>query len=362
MLNESLQPIKEINLKSTSTTGRKEQHVDLVVGEQVNFHAVTNGLECYRFEHNALPEIDLDEIETKTEFLGKHLAAPLVISSMTGGYADAERINRALAEAAEAYGFAIGIGSARQAMEDATFRKSYSVMRSVAPKTFIFSNIGAVEIARLAKVGEITKLRSIIELVHADALAIHLNPLQELMQPEGGKDFRGVLVGIEKAVKELGLPIIVKEVGAGISRGVAKQLIEVGVRVIDVAGAGGTSWAGVEILRHAEDDRTWLDPFWDWGIPTADCIKEIAPLTRVHGCSLIASGGITNGLEVAKSLALGADLAGIARPIITAFMEKGETGLRTFIDHILFQLRGAMFLTGSRDVKALKAQPLIVAG
>jgi len=354
-------PIQKKNPKSTSTTSRKQQHVELAVREQVNFRGVTNGLERYRFEHNALPEIDLNEIDVKTEFLGKQLSAPLVISSMTGGYKDAERINRALAEAAEAYGLAIGIGSARQAMEDATFRKSYGVMRTVAPKAFIFSNIGAIEIARLAKAGEITKLRSIIELVNADALAIHLNPLQELMQPEGGKDFRGVLSGIEMAVKELGLPIIVKEVGAGISCGVAKLLIEVGVRVIDVAGAGGTSWAGVEILRHAEDDRAWLEPFWDWGIPTADCIKEVAPLTRVHGCALIASGGIKDGLEVAKSLALGADLAGIARPIITAFMEKGEAGLRTFIDHILFQLRGAMFLTGSRDIKALKAQPLIVA-
>jgi isopentenyl-diphosphate delta-isomerase len=346
----------------SQTTSRKQQHVELAVGERVNFRAVTNGLERYRFTHNALPELDLGEITTATDFLGHTLAAPILISSMTGGYADAERINRALAEAAEVYGFGIGIGSARQAMEDATFRHSYSVMRSVAPNAFIFSNIGAVEVAKLARSGEIKKLCTIIDLVKANALAIHLNPLQELMQPEGSKDFRGVLTGIELAVKELGLPIIVKEVGAGISCGVAQRLIEAGVQAIDVAGAGGTSWSGVEILRHEKEDQDWLEPFWDWGIPTAECICEIAPLTRVHGCSLIASGGVTNGLEVAKSLALGADLAGIARPMITAFMEHSESGLRTFIDHILFQLRGVMLLTGSVDIAALKAQHLVHSG
>ncbi len=342
----------------SKTTSRKQQHVELAVGERVKFKQVTNGLERYRFIHNALPELDLGEITTTTDFLGKELAAPIVISSMTGGYADAERINRALAEAAEMYGFAIGIGSARQAMEDGAFRTSYSVMREAAPNAFIFSNIGAIEIARLASSGNIKTLRSIIDLVRADALAIHLNPLQELMQPEGGTDFRGVLAGIALAVKELGLPIIVKEVGAGISSKAAERLIEVGVQVIDVAGAGGTSWSGVEILRHREEDRSWLEPFWDWGMPTANCIFEIAPLTRVHNRTLIASGGITTGLDVAKSLTLGADLAGIARPIITAFMEQGEAGLRTFIDHILFQLRGVMFLTGSESIKALKAQHL----
>jgi len=347
--------------QKSATVSRKAQHVELVVHEKVAFRGVTTGFERYSFEHNALPEVDFDEIDLSTEWLGRKLHAPLIISSMTGGYADAVDINRSLAKITEEFGLALGVGSGRQALEDDRFLKSFSVVREEAPTALIFANIGAIEVASLSKKGEILKLQKLIDLIYADALAIHLNPLQELLQPEGTRDFRGVLSAIEECSKVLKLPIIVKEVGAGISKSVAKQLLDAGVDTIDVAGGGGTSWAGVEILRNKQGERAALDPFWDWGIPTSDAVIEIAPLKDHCSFALIASGGISNGLEIAKSLALGADLAAIARPIMEALITHGERGLRTFIESVLFQLRGALFLTGSQNIAELKKQTLRTA-
>jgi len=277
---------------------------------------------------------------------------------MTGGYPDAERINRSLAEAAQQFGLAMGIGSARQAMESDSQHGSFSIVRKSAPGIPIFTNIGGREVAQLDGAGKIRELRKIIDLVEADAIAIHLNPLQELMQPEGSTDFRGVLNGIEQVVLTLGIPVIVKEVGAGISAQVAKRLLDVGVTVIDVAGAGGTSWAGVEILRHDDSDQPTREPFWDWGIPTVQALLDVVTLRTDHEFTLIASGGITNGLDVARSIALGADLAAMARPLIKSLVDHGPEALHAQIESILFQLRGAMFLTGSRDLAELSKQEL----
>jgi len=343
---------------TSATVSRKQQHVELAIGEDVQFRTVTTGFERYRFTHCALPEIRLNDITTSTAFFGKTVGAPLIISSMTGGYGNALSINESLARLAAEFGLAIGVGSARQAIESSEYHETFRIMRKTAPDAFVFTNIGAVEIGRLARSGSVGELQKIIDLVEADALAVHLNPLQELLQPEGEKDFRDVLRGIESAVERLNVPVIVKEVGAGISRNVAERLLEVGVKGIDVAGAGGTSWAGVEILRNNRSFRETLEPFWDWGIPTAEAVTEVASLKYGYTFSLIASGGITNGVEIAKSIALGADLAAIARPILMALMEGGEAGLRTFIQHILFQLRGVMFLTGSRTIADLASQTL----
>jgi isopentenyl-diphosphate delta-isomerase len=337
---------------------RKQSHVELVVREQVSFRQVVAGFDAVRFVHNALPEIALSEIDISTQFLGKHLDCPILISSMTGGYEDAERINGALSAAAAKYGAAMAVGSQRQALENKKYHNSFKIVRKVNPAGLIFSNIGAVEISRLADENKISDVKMIVDLIEADALIIHLNPLQELMQPEGEPDFRGVLDGIEWCVNKLRIPIIVKEVGAGISKDVAKKLIEAGVRVIDVAGAGGTSWSGVEILRHKKKERAILQDFWDWGIPTIDALLQVRELKPPMTFGIISSGGITSGMDVAKSIALGADLCGIAKPLITAFINKGDRGLRQKMDELLIQLRFTMFLTGSSDIAALAKQPL----
>ncbi|MDP4229588.1 MAG: type 2 isopentenyl-diphosphate Delta-isomerase [Bacteroidota bacterium] len=340
------------------TTSRKQSHVELVVSEQVSFRQTSSGFDRIRFVHNALPEIALSDVETSTDFLGKHLDVPILISSMTGGYEAAERINRALGALSAKFGAAMGVGSQRQALEDKRFHNSFKVARKANPSGLIFSNIGAVEVARLAGKGKTASIKRIIDLVEADALIIHLNPLQELLQPEGSSNFTGVLNGIGKCVKSVGVPVIVKEVGAGISKDVAKQLLEVGVLVIDVAGAGGTSWAGVEILRQKKKLRSVLEPFWDWGIPTVDALLQVRELRESMTFGIISSGGIRNGLDIAKSIALGADLVGIAKPLVSTFMEGGEKSLNKKMEDLITQLKYCMFLTGSKNVEALSKQPL----
>ncbi|MBF8248684.1 MAG: isopentenyl-diphosphate delta-isomerase, type 2, partial [Bacteroidetes bacterium] len=298
-------------------------------------------------------------------FLGKKLSLPLIISSMTGGYADAQRINRRLAEVCAQRRLAMGVGSQRQAMEDSTYHRSFSIVREVAGDIPVFGNIGAAEVARLTDASKVQKLA---ELIRADAFAVHLNPLQEFLQPEGDTDFRGVLKGIELLVKNLSIPVIVKEIGAGISLEVAKRLLNAGVRIIDVAGAGGTSWAGVEIIRRKEkhDNRikgkegsSFASQFWDWGIPTAEALKQVSSLrAQTPNLTIISSGGISSGLDVAKSIALGANLASAARPMLKALEFGGVKGLLNQIDSWEMEVKGAMFLTGSKTITDLQKQKL----
>lgn len=346
------------NTVKPSIESRKQGHVEICVQKDVSFRAKRTGFADLHFRHNALPELNLSEIDTTTHFLGKTISAPLLISSMTGGYPDAEQINCDLAIAAQQHGLALGIGSARQALQSPEHHASFSIVREVAPGIPIFTNIGGQEVAKLQANGKINELRRIVDLVEADAIAIHLNPLQELMQPEGSTDFRGVLRGVEEVVRSLGIPVIVKEVGAGISASVAKRLLDVGVSVIDVAGAGGTSWAGVEILRHNEADRAALESFWDWGIPTVQALLDVSTIKDSREFTLIASGGVVSGVDIAKSIALGADLAAMARPLIQSLLDGGPAKLDSLIRSILIQLRSAMFLTGSRTLEDLRAQDL----
>ena len=338
-----------------ATVSRKQQHVELTLSRNVGFRGKGNGLDQWEFTHNALPELDLAHIDLSTEFLGKRVALPFMISSMTGGYPDALLINRRLAEASEAFGIAIGVGSQRQALEDTRFHRTFSIVRDVAPSVPVVGNIGAAEVASLKTSGGIKNLAA---LVKADGFAIHLNPLQEFLQPEGNPRFRGVLDGIRRLVHELPIPVIVKEVGAGLSAEVVGRLLEAGVRYIDVAGAGGTSWAGVEILRRRGKQEASL-PFWDWGIPTATAVAEAAALKgRPHSFVLIASGGIATGLEAAKCIALGADMAASARPMLRALAAGGPHGLRRLLEAWIFQLRGAMLLTGSQTLRDLQRAPI----
>jgi isopentenyl-diphosphate delta-isomerase len=337
-----------------STTSRKKEHVDIVVREDVRFRTKTTGLESVEFVHNALPELNFSEVTTSASFLGKTLKAPFMVSCMTGGYADALKINGALAAVCEESGIALGVGSQRQALEERTFHRTFSIVREHAPTIPVVGNIGAAEVVRL---GTDAAMR-LVDLIRADALAIHLNPVQEFLQPEGNPDFRGVLGGIERLVRSLSVPVIVKEIGAGISASVAGRLLDAGVRIIDVAGAGGTSWAGVEILRRKNAPS--YAGFWDWGIPLAMSLRDVVRLRSAEKkFTVIASGGVASGLDAAKCLALGADLVASARLFLVELHSSGKSGLRRLIAQWERELRGAMFLTGSRTVVDLRSAQLV---
>jgi isopentenyl-diphosphate Delta-isomerase len=341
------------------TVSRKKQHVELTVTRDVGFRGKTTGLERWDFVHNALPELDFAAIDPSTVFLGKNLVLPFMISCMTGGYADALRINRALAEVCEEAGIAMGVGSQRQALEDSQYHRTFSIVREAAPSIPIIGNIGAAEVATMTSADGIRRLA---DLVGADGFAVHLNPLQELLQPEGTPAMRGVLQGIGMLVRGLSIPVVVKEIGAGLSRDVIRRILDTGVRHIDIAGAGGTSWAGVEILRR-EAGVSMVSPFWDWGIPTARAVRLAAELRgKTEPFTLIASGGIATGLDAAKCIALGADLVASARPMLKALSHGGKKLLRELIREWKFQLKGAMFLTGSRTVRDLQQAPLEEVG
>jgi isopentenyl-diphosphate delta-isomerase len=336
-------------------SSRKEQHVELCVQQEVQFRQKTNGLERYEFMHNALPELNFTQIRTDCHCLGYPIGAPLMISSMTGGYQGAEAINAGLAEIAAELNIPMGLGSQRQALENADFHQSFRIVRQKAPHILIFSNIGAAEIARKK---DFSYLQRLIDIADSNALIIHLNPLQELMQPEGDTDFTGVLQGIELAIQQLHIPVIIKEVGAGISANVARTLLNIGVQGIDIAGAGGTSWAGVEILRHQQGQED-LQFFWDWGIPTAECIRQNQALKGEYAFTLIASGGIQSGPDIAKSIALGADLAASARPILSTYLKSGQQAAFGMLQQWLLDIRRILFLTGSKDISQLKRPDIL---
>lgn len=347
-----------MNKLNQNTSSRKKDHIEITVNKSVGFRDKTTGFEKWEFIHCALPEINFSEIETKTEFLGKQISFPLIISSMTGGYKEAEKINELLGSLAEKFKLAIGVGSQRQAIENKKFHHSFKIIRIVAPNAPVFGNIGAAEIADLKS---IDKIKILAELISADGFAVHLNPLQEFLQPEGNRNFKNVLIGIEKLVKELGIPIIVKEIGAGVSKDVAQKLINVGVNIIDVAGAGGTSWAGVEILRQIQNKN--LSNFWDWGIPTSESLIEVSSLkVKNKKLKIISSGGIYDGITMAKSIALGANYFANARSIIKSILENDISSGENLIKNWKEEFTGAMFLTGSKNLSELNKKKIKYCG
>ncbi|MBV9788090.1 MAG: type 2 isopentenyl-diphosphate Delta-isomerase [Chloroflexi bacterium] len=326
----------------------------IVLGEDVNAKGVTSGWARYRFRHCALPELDLHAIDTSVEFLGKRLKAPLLISSMTGGAHEAERINLMLAEAAETLGVALGVGSQRAALSNPALARTYQV-RKVAPTAVLLANIGAVQLNYGYGIAE---CRRAVEMIEADALILHLNALQEAVQPEGNTNFKGLLGKIEAVCRELEVPVIVKEVGNGIGVEVARKLVDAGVAAIDVAGAGGTSWSEVERFRHTQDrGRSIAATFAGWGIPTTEAIKEVR--AGLPNITLIGSGGVRSGLDVAKAIALGADVVGSAAPyLVQAAGERGVEGIVDGLRGFAEELRIAMFCTGAADLAALRSTPL----
>jgi isopentenyl-diphosphate delta-isomerase len=348
----------DVCLKSR-TSERKLTHLRASLEGNVGFPHLTTGLEGYQFRHQALPELDWANVDLRCTFLGRSLRAPLLVSSMTGG---AERsdglspweINLRLAQAAQEFGLALGIGSQRAALEHPELAHTYQV-RHVAPDILLLANLGAVQLNY--GYGTIECQRA-VEMIEADALILHLNPLQEYFQPRGNLDFSGLLGRIGALCRELDVPVIAKEVGWGISPRVARELTEAGVSAIDVAGAGGTSWIEVEGQLTPDPIKQHIaTTFADWGIPTAEAL--VAVRGAVPHIPLIASGGIRSGLDVAKSVALGAEMAGIAGPLLTAAHES-LARLRDLIQQILQELRLAMFVTGSATLYELRRPDLLV--
>jgi isopentenyl-diphosphate delta-isomerase len=336
----------------TPTSKRKADHIRVNLDEDVR-SARTTGLERYRFEHQAVPEIDLREVDTQQRFLGVSLAAPLLISSMTGGTDEAARINYALAEAAQARRIAMGLGSLRAALENPDLAPTYQV-RSRAPDILLLANLGAVQLNYGYGPEHCQKA---IDLVEADALILHFNSLQEALQPEGDTNFSDLLGRIEKVCRRLEKPVIGKEVGWGISVAAAKALLDVGVRAIDVAGAGGTSWSQVEMHRAQKESQARLAAaFIDWGIPTAEAVIQLR--RAAPDVPMIASGGLRNGIDIAKCIALGADMGGMAGPFLKAAARSAED-VAELIDQTVSELRICMFGAGCGDLTALRKTELV---
>lgn len=336
------------NLSPSLTERRKNEHIDICLHEKVTGDNITTGLEHYRFRHNALPEIDFADIRLDATFLGKPLKAPFLISSMTGGTKRAADINRNLAVVAERRGWAMGLGSIRAAVEHPELSFSYDI-RTFAPTIPIIANLGAVQ---LNYGYGLEQCRKAVELAGADALVLHLNSLQEVFQPEGNTNFKGLLNKIEAVCRSLAVPVGVKEVGWGISGEVAERLYGAGVAFIDVAGAGGTSWSQVEKRRIREPmKRRAAEAFAGWGIPTADCIAEIR--RRLPRAVVVASGGLLTGVDAAKALALGADLAGFGRTLLGPAVHSVER-LDETLARIEWELRAAMFGIGAVNIDELK--------
>jgi isopentenyl-diphosphate Delta-isomerase len=334
-----------------SATGlRKYDHIRINLEEGVRARDTTTGFERYRFVHSALPELDLDEIDSSVTVFGRRLGAPILVSSMTGGVDRGWEITRSLAVAAEELRCAIGVGSQRAAIENSALARYYAV-RDVAPNVLLFANLGAVQLNYGFGVEE---CRRVVEMIGADALILHLNPLQEALQPEGNRDFSGLLRKISDICSSLEVPVVVKEVGFGISADVARLLASAGVRAIDVSGAGGTSWSAVEHYRARTAHYSRLsETFIDWGIPTAESLCMVR--AALPSMTLFASGGLETGLVAAKAVALGADLAGFAGPMLRA-AAAGESDAVAALRVLVDEFRLSMFATGSRTVADLRQQ------
>ncbi|GIP41176.1 isopentenyl-diphosphate delta-isomerase [Paenibacillus sp. J31TS4] len=334
--------------RETRIERRKSEHIDICLTREVSGEAITTGLERYRFRHNALPELDLAAVRTDTAFLGKAVRTPFVVSSMTGGPRHAGEINRRLAEAAEAHGWSMGVGSVRAALEHPQAAASFRI-RDAAPTIPLFANLGAVQLNYGYGPDE---CRRAVELVEADGLVLHLNSLQEVFQPEGDTNFSGLLRRIEQVCRSLEVPVGAKEVGWGLDGETAARLRDAGISFLDVAGAGGTSWSQVEKYRTADPVLSGAaEAFAGWGIPTAESLVDVR--SRVPDAAVIASGGMQTGVDAAKAIALGADLVGFGRSVLASAVHSAEE-LDALFRRIGLELRAAMFGIGAGTLEELK--------
>jgi len=340
----------------SETDTRKEDHLRICLEEDVQARSVKTGLEDVCLVHRALPETSINDVSLSTELLNHRLSAPIIIEAMTGGTEKAAQINAALAEAAEALGLAMGVGSQRVAIENPRLAYTFKVARKKAPHAFLIANLGFSQI----KDYDLKEVEEVIDMIGADALALHLNSLQEAIQPEGTPNYEGLLEKVRELTSSLTLPVIVKETGAGIAFEEARLLEDVGVKGIDVGGAGGTSWAAVELFRAKTLGDTFRaslgETFWDWGIPTAASVVEVSESVDLE---VIASGGLRNGIDVAKVISLGADAAGFAFHLLKPAV---EGRVKESLEMLMQELKTAMFLTGAKSIDELKSSPVVIVG
>ncbi len=338
------------------TSGRKLDHLKICLNREVQSRTKTTAFEDIHLVHQALPDTDLGSVDLSIELSGKKLSAPIIIAGMTGGTRRALKINASLAEAAEKLKLGMGVGSQRAALENPDQATSFTVTRDKAPTALLIANIGYAQLAKGYGVKDAAKA---VEMIKADILAVHLNPLHEAVQVEGDTDFRNAVKHIQEITQTLEVPVIAKETGAGISAEAAKMLEEAGVTAIDIGGAGGTSWAAVEFYRAGRGLKKELgSTFWEWGIPTAISLVEVKKTTNLK---VIATGGIRNGKEAAKAIALGADAIGLALPLLRpAAISSAKVEER--LKQLISELRVAAFLTGARNIPELKGVPAVVTG
>ncbi len=351
--------MKPVALVEAETERRKRSHIETTMQQDVQFRTKKTGFDDVELVHNALPGINRDNVDLSVKLFGHELSAPLVIESMTGGTPAAAKLNEILGQAAQELRIAIGVGSQRAGVEKPELAYTYKVVRDRAPDTLVFANLGAPQ---LVKGYGLKEMRKAVEMVDADALYIHLNSVQECVQVEGEPLFAGAMAKIREAAEQLGVPVVLKETGAGFSHETAEVVEKAGVKGVDVAGAGGTSWAAVEYYRARERSSQVHERigevFWDWGIPTVASVVEVSRSTQL---TLIASGGVRNGLHGAKALALGADAFGLALPFLKSTLG-GVKEVKEKLETILLELRTAMFLTGSKNVKELQKAPAVIRG
>ena len=343
--------------KKDLTEDRKLEHIRICLKSKVQSSTPT-GFNDIQLIHSAAPELNLDDIDLRCSFLGQSFSAPLMVTAMTGGHKEATPINQNIATAVDKLDLAMGVGSQRAAIEDPQHAASFTITRTSAPTAFLVANIGAPQLALGYSVKEAEKA---VAMLKANALAIHFNAAQEAVQPEGEANFAGVLPVIERLSRKVSVPLIGKETGAGLSREVASRLADAGVKALDVAGLGGTSWPAVEIERAKDEDSRkarlgrW---FINWGIPTAVSTFEVAQTVKIP---IIASGGIRTGIDIAKALALGATLGGVALPVL-APATVNSLAVQDYLESIIHSLKATMFLVGAANLQELVQTPLVIGG
>jgi len=345
----------------SGTSSRKNDHIFYSLTEACQFTRKTSWLEHVELVHTPMPSLDYRDVDTSTAFLEHRLRAPLLIAGMTGGTQLAAKLNSIFASAAEKLGIAVGVGSQRAALENPELKSTFRVVRERAPSVPVIANIGA---SQLVEYEPRALAEAVVGMVDADALALHLNPLQELLQPEGQPRYGGLAERIVELVEESPVPVILKETGCGFSREAALAAVEAGVYGVDVGGAGGTSFAKVEGLRAEEMGEGALArlawEFGEWGIPTAASILEVRSVSR--SLKVIATGGVRGGVDVARALRLGADVCGLARPVLTAAFKGGLEAVEDYLSTVIRGLRMAMYLTGSRTIDELRGVPVVLRG
>lgn len=331
---------------------RKQSHFDLCAQQDVEFKQKTTWLEHVELVHQPLTETLLDELDLRVEVVGKTLAAPLIITGMTGGTPDAGKFNKEVAAVADRLGLGFGVGSQRVMLNYPEVTDTFRV-REQAPNVLLFGNIGIAQARELSTV----QLQKLVSDIQADALCVHLNTAMEIVQHQGDRDFRGSLEAIQRLLHELPVPLIIKETGCGFARETGEKLAAAGVEWVDVSGAGGTSWVGVETLRNRALQHLG-EAFWDWGVPTAASVLELRGL----GLKLIASGGLRTGMHAAKALALGAQAAGVALPVLRAYVADGAAGVEAYLQTVLTELRAALMLCGCANVAELQTGCAVLGG